>query len=113
MRSRVTAWLVALLLLPQPAFAGDESRLVEAPGWRLVQAHCAACHSIRLVTAYRGDRDDWLALIRWMQATQNLWPLPAPIEAQILDYLAEHYGAAERSRRPPLPAELMPLPTDG
>ncbi len=85
-----------------------QTSLRVAPGWRLVQAHCGACHSLQLVTAQRGDRGHWLGLIRWMQRTQNLWDIPPDVEAQILDYLAANYAEQDWGRRPPLPAELMP-----
>ena len=74
----------------------------------MVRAQCGACHSLKLVTSQRGDRDYWLGRIRWMQATQNLWDLPPAIETEVLDYLATHYDEAEWGRRPPLPARLMP-----
>ena len=73
-----------------------------------MRANCGACHDLQLVTSQRGDRDFWLGLIRWMQATQNLWPLAPATEAEILDYLAENYGATGGGRRAPLPPELRP-----
>ncbi len=82
--------------------------LVDAEGKIMVQAHCQACHSLQLVTAQRGDREFWLDTIRWMQATQKLWPIPPAQEAQILDYLAEHYNESEWGRRPHLSPALMP-----
>ena len=111
MRRRWAALLLSIAALAAHAEVPEvdaESGLVVAPGWRLVRAHCGACHSLRLVTSQRGDRDYWLGLIRWMQRTQNLWDLPPAIEAQVLDYLAAHYDEAEWGRRPPLPARLMP-----
>ena len=92
----------------EPAAIDKASGLVVAPGWQMVRAHCGACHSLKLVTTQRGDRDHWLKLIRWMQKTQNLWDLPPAIEDQVLDYLAPHYDEQDRGRRPPLPARLLP-----
>lgn len=100
--------VVALAARAEAPELDPTSGLVVAPGWQMVRAHCGACHSLRLVTSQRGDRDYWLGLIRWMQRTQNLWDLPPAIEAQVLDYLATHYDDAEWGRRPPLPARLMP-----
>jgi hypothetical protein len=40
-------------------------------------------------------------MIRWMQATQNLWDLGAN-EGIILDYLAKHYAPQNTGRRAPL-----------
>ncbi len=111
MRRWVAALAIALVALgaraEAPAVDAD-SGLVVAPGWQMVRAHCGACHSLKLVTSQRGDREYWLDLIRWMQRTQNLWDLPPAIEDQVLDYLAEHYDEAEWGRRPPLPAKLRP-----
>lgn len=75
--------------------------LVIAPGFEQVKAQCTACHSGRLVAQNRADRDGWLQMIRWMQDTQNLWPL-GEAEPVILDYLAENYGPLPRGRRAPL-----------
>lgn len=93
-----------LLLASAHAFAADTdpaTGLVIAPGYEQVKAQCTACHSGRLVAQNRADRDGWLQMIRWMQATQNLWPL-GEAEAPILDYLATHYGPLPRGRRAPL-----------
>ena len=84
--------------------------LVERPGWELVRTQCGGCHSYGLITNQRGDRQAWLDMIRWMQATQNLWDLPAVTEAAILDYLAENYPPRRNHRRAPIPAHLMPQP---
>ena len=95
-----------------PAGTDPDTGLVIAPGWELVKAHCGACHSHRLVTAQRGDRDFWLETIRWMQRTQNLWELPADQESTILDYLAGAYAESEWGRRPPLSPQLLPPAAD-
>lgn len=78
------------------------------PGWLQVRAHCGGCHSHALVTNQRADRDTWLAIIRWMQSTQNLWQFPPEVETEILDYLADNYAPEAIQRRAPLPAALMP-----
>jgi hypothetical protein len=82
--------------------------LEKAPGWEAVRAQCGACHSHRLVTAQRGDAAFWTGLIRWMQATQNLWALPEPLETEIVTYLATHYNETDWGRRPNLPPILLP-----
>lgn len=82
--------------------------LAIAPGWELVRAHCGGCHSHKLVTGQRADRQTWLDMIRWMQATQNLWQFDAATEAGILDYLAAQYPPRADRRRAPIPASLMP-----
>jgi hypothetical protein len=82
--------------------------LVKAPGWQTVAAHCSVCHSLRLVTAQRADREGWEGILRWMQATQNLWSFDPDTEKEILDYLALNYAPSGPQRRRPLPAELLP-----
>ena len=84
------------------------SGLIVAEHWELARAHCGACHSYRLVTANRGDRQYWLDTLRWMQRTQNLWPIPTEQEAALLDYLATNYNESEWGRRPPLSPALLP-----
>jgi hypothetical protein len=78
------------------------------PGWELVRAHCGGCHSHKIVTAQRADRQTWLDLIRWMQATQNLWQFDAGTETAILDYLAANYPPQPNRRRAPISPTLMP-----
>ena len=95
-----------ILLLAATALYGEE--LKPGEGDVFVRAHCGACHSLDLVTSQRGDRDFWLKTIRWMQKTQNLWPLPPDQEKLILDYLAANYNEEDRGRRPHLDADLLP-----
>ncbi len=88
------AWL-GLLLAAAPSLlsAGDidsKTGLVIGPGFEIVSVQCTVCHSARLVTQNRADRDGWLAMIRWMQDTQGLWSL-GDDESRVLDYLAANY----------------------
>lgn len=63
--------------------------------------NCTPCHSAKMVIQNRMTRDGWLASIRWMQETQNLWPL-GDNEPIILDYLAKNYAPTNKGRREPL-----------
>ncbi|MEM8815106.1 MAG: hypothetical protein AAGE85_04725 [Pseudomonadota bacterium] len=111
----VTAIAVALSL-PAGAVCADDRHaeidprtgLIVAPGWQDVRAHCGGCHSHALVTQQRADRETWLGMIRWMQATQNLWQFQPATERAILDYLSKNYPARRNLRRPPLAPRLMP-----
>jgi len=85
-----------------------QTGLAIAPDWELAKAHCGVCHSYRLVTANRGDREYWLKTLRWMQRTQNLWPIPPEQEGKLLDYLAANYSESAWGRRPPLSPTLLP-----
>ena len=79
-----------------------------APGFDLVSTQCTACHSARLITQNRADRDGWLAMIRWMQETQGLWPFDEATETAILDYLAKNYAPSALHRRAPLSESMLP-----
>tara|TARA_B110000003_G_scaffold92767_1_gene94897 strand:- start:13491 stop:13835 length:345 start_codon:yes stop_codon:yes gene_type:complete len=80
-----------------------------APGWELVRTHCGACHSYKLVTTQRADKNGWLNMIRWMQETQNLWQFDTLTEQKILNYLANAYPPKVNLRRVPIPKNLMPM----
>lgn len=86
----------------------ETTGLLIADGWQTVRVHCGGCHSHKLVTAQRADRQTWLDMIRWMQQTQNLWQFDAATEAVILDYLAENYPPKRNRRRAPIARSLMP-----
>ncbi len=108
-----TPLLVTMLaLVPLPVSgAGTDTKtgLVLSPGFELVSAQCTVCHSAKLISQNRADREGWLAMIRWMQETQGLWPL-GDNEAQIVDYLAANYGPLGAGRRQPLAPALLPPP---
>ena len=95
----------ALALL---ASAASAQELPAGPGQELVVAHCTACHSHRLIIQNRGTEEDWRRLIRWMQETQNLWPIPADQLDSIVGYLSTHYAPDRALRRKPLPAWQLP-----
>ena len=83
--------------------------LIIAPGWELVRVHCGVCHSYKLVTAQRADKEGWRDMIKWMQETQNLWEFEPKTEEGILDYLATSYPPRENHRRAPIVKNLMPV----
>ena len=101
--------ILMLLCLAAPTLADTDSKtgLALGPGFEVVSVHCTVCHSARLITQNRADRDGWRAMVRWMQESQGLWPLGAQ-EDPILDYLAANYGPKPSGRRRPLPPSLMP-----
>lgn len=82
--------------------------LIIATGFETVKIHCTICHSAQFITLQRGDRDTWLAMIRWMQRTQGLWEFSAEVETTIVDYLADNYPPGPASRRPNLKRSLLP-----
>lgn len=106
------SFAIVILLLSLPALPDAEidvaTGLVKNAGWEMVRIHCGACHSHALVTAQRADRQTWLDIIRWMQATQNLWQFETDTETRILDYLAANYPPQANRRRAPIPPSLRP-----
>jgi mono/diheme cytochrome c family protein len=110
---RSTIFGVAALLIAAGAFS-QEVEIDSATGfkmtgdWELVRANCVACHSAKLVTQQRGTAAQWLTLIRWMQAKQNLWQFDPDVEKKIVTYLAENYAPQANRRRAAIPLDLMP-----
>lgn len=76
--------------------------------WEVVRANCIACHSPKLITQQRGTAAQWLAMIRWMQAKQNLWQFDPEVEKKIVTYLADNYPPQADRRRAAIPPDLMP-----
>lgn len=108
MRAIFVIALICLARLAVPAEIDDATGLKIAPGWEQVRIHCGGCHSHALVTGQRADRQTWLDIIRWMQATQNLWQFDETTETAILDYLASNYPPQPNRRRAPIPPSLLP-----
>lgn len=103
--------LVLIGCLPLAAAGAQldtDTGLVIETGWQDVRMHCGGCHGFGLVTGQRADRAGWLAMIRWMQETQNLWAIPDDVETRIVDYLATHYAPDQHGRRQPIDPALMP-----
>ena len=72
--------------------------LVDAPGLQETVNNCTNCHSAKLVIQNRMSAERWHATIRWMQETQNLWPLGEK-EDIIVDYLVANYPPKNKGRR--------------
>ena len=80
----------------------SDTGLVIAPGFETVKLNCTVCHSAKIITQNRMDREGWLETIRWMQETQGLWQFNPETEKEILDYLSANYRPEGIYRRPPL-----------
>jgi len=70
----------------------------EAKGLMLVVNNCTNCHSSKLVIQNRMNKERWNATIKWMQETQNLWPLGTNQEI-IVNYLVANYPPVDKGRR--------------
>ncbi|WP_104696908.1 MULTISPECIES: hypothetical protein [unclassified Helicobacter] len=80
----------------------QETGLKIADGFEEVKTNCTVCHSAQLFTKAKGNREEWLASIRWMQATQGLWEFDPKTEDIILNYLSTNYPQTNDSKRRPL-----------
>ena len=72
--------------------------LIDAEGLMAVVNNCTNCHSAKLVIQNRMDEKRWIATIRWMQETQNLWDL-GENEEIIVNYLVTNYPSKKKGRR--------------
>jgi len=72
--------------------------LIDAEGLMTVVNNCTNCHSSKLVTQNRMDSERWIATIKWMQETQNLWDLGGNQEV-IVNYLVTNYPPIAKGRR--------------
>lgn len=75
-----------------------QSGLIAAEGYELVFKNCGGCHSHALVVQNRADAEGWKEIIRWMQASHNLWDL-GESELKIIEYLSTNYGPTTAGRR--------------
>ncbi len=71
---------------------------VDDVGLMTVVNNCTNCHSSKLVIQNRMNEDRWNATIKWMQETQNLWPL-GDNQKIIVEYLVKNYPPVEKGRR--------------
>lgn len=74
------------------------SGLIADEGYLTVRNRCMTCHSSKLITQNRMNRESWHETIKWMQATQNLGDL-GDDEEIILNYLAKNYAPTKKGRR--------------
>ncbi len=72
--------------------------LKDAEGLMTVVNNCTNCHSAQLVMQNRMNEERWIATIRWMQETQNLWDL-GKNEEIIVKYLVTNYPPKKKGRR--------------
>lgn len=121
MQSQPAGWrkglglLLVLAVLGTPGVAAaDEAEYDEqtglriAPGWETVRNTCIVCHSARQILQQRGSRHTWDSVITWMQQRGGLWELEPAVRQTILDYLVTYHGPKASTRRPAIPAYLMP-----
>ena len=103
--THASAFIITVVLTVCPFLANAADKILDEAsgfvidqGWELTNAHCAACHSARLVTQNRMRRSGWEDSIRLMQAEHGLWDL-GEAEPIIIDYLTRHYGIDDNRKR--------------
>ena len=92
-RANLIAWLASgpdARLAPGPA--PDLGVLVDEEGADVTHAHCAVCHSERLVAQQGLTRADWSELLEEMVEEHGMTPIEEPVLGRILTYLGAHYG---------------------
>lgn len=104
----IACWSTAAEPATESVQYDEQTGLLIAPGWELVRNNCIVCHSARQFLQQRGSRHTWDSIITWMQQRGGLWELEPEVRETILDYLVAHHGPKETSRRPAIPAHLMP-----
>ena len=92
-------WLLAAqagAATAQPAGPDEWDDLPADPGRDEVFGICGACHSLMIVKQQGLDRDAWEETLVWMVEEQGMPELDPETLSLILDYLARHYGIANR-----------------
>lgn len=74
----------------------DYGGLPEGPGRAAVYFNCTACHSLKQFSQQRMSRDEWDKLLDWMVEKNNMHPMEQWARAQVLNYLATHFGVDEQ-----------------
>src|SRR5438128_1750390 len=108
--SKRVLWALALIV---PLFAalsvfgqergrgrGGNVTLPEGPGREIVQAQCASCHGLNLITNSGYARDEWISLFTTMVA------LPQDQVGAVADYLAKNFPEKPRPRAVIIPGPV-------
>ncbi len=82
----------ALFLLSGSAFAAEPA---QAPGKKLFEAKCSACHSLSRPLGKNKDREGWTATVTRMQKV-NGCPVTDEEAKQIIDYLVSERGTDKK-----------------
>src|SRR5262245_16887844 len=71
---------------------GGSVTLPDGPGREIVQAQCASCHGLNLITNSGYARDEWISVFSTMVA------LPQDQASTVADYLAKNFPEKPRPR---------------
>ncbi len=79
------------IMVAAAAFASARAvQLPEGDGKKILEAKCASCHDLDLVTKNRLSRDDWKNMIDVMVASGA--EVTADENTVLLDYLVKNFG---------------------
>jgi len=110
--SRTAFWGLALLAVSVATFpvsgqergrgrGGPVTPLPEGPGKEIVQAQCASCHSLNLISNSGYSRDEWTSLFTTMVA------LPRDEVATVADYLTKNFPEKPRPKAVIIPGPVQ------
>lgn len=72
----------------------DQGVLSPGPGMEVTREQCQMCHSLDYITQQpRGGPEQWRGVVNKMMKVYGA-PIPDADVAQIIGYLADHYGSA-------------------
>jgi hypothetical protein len=77
----------------------EETVLPEGHGRSETFGSCVACHSTAIIRRSSFSRDQWDGLMDWMTEKHNMNPLEGELRETIVNYLAQHFGAAQAPAR--------------
>ena len=80
---------------------GPAAPLPDGAGKEIVQAQCASCHSLNLISNSGYSRDEWISLFTTMLA------LPQDQTATVADYLAKNFPEKPRPRAAIIPGPVQ------
>ena len=93
--SSAAQWAAALCLAPA-VFAAGQAQLPEGPGKKTVEAACAVCHGLDVVTAKKWSREQWQDSVKDMAGRGA--SLTKEETSDVVDYLARNFGKKDRAR---------------
>jgi cytochrome c5 len=70
--------------------------LPSGDGRKIVEATCASCHGLEIVTSKRYSKERWRSVVEEMIAQGA--PLTKAEAARVVDYLARHFGEKQRAQ---------------
>ena len=77
----------------------EETVLPEGHGRAETFGYCVACHSTAIIRRSAFSRDQWDGLMDWMTDKHNMTRLEGELRETIVNYLTQHFGAAQAPAR--------------